>query len=206
LLLKDSLANKTQQLVALAKGGDDSALNQLCEVYGERVRWIVRLRMGKELRSKLESMDVVQDVLVSALRDLGDFTYKDEGDFLRWLSKIAENRLRDNVDKLHANKRDIRKEVRLDNREPTTGGRFFAVRGPIDVTTPSVIMSKKEDLDELAKAMDELKPQYKEVIVLTKIEGLSYKEIAGKLGKSDEAVRKLVSRAMAVLTSVFESD
>ncbi len=204
--MKDSLANKTQQLVALAKGGDDSALNQLCEVYGERVRWIVRLRMGKELRSKLESMDVVQDVLVSALKDLGDFTYRDDGDFLRWLSKVAENRLRDNVDKLHAGKRDIRKEVRLDSRGPATGNRFGGMVGPIEATTPSVIMSRKEDLDELAKAMDELKPEYKEVIVLTKIEGLSYKEIAGRLGKSDEAVRKLVSRAMAVLTSVFESD
>jgi len=204
--LRDNFANRTQELVALAKDGNDSALNQLCNVYGERVHWIIRLRMGRELRSKLESMDLVQDVLVSALRDLGDFTYKDEGDFLRWLSKIAENRLRDNVDKLHADKRDIRKEVRLDNRGPTTGGRHFAVPGPIVTTTPSVIMSKKEDLDELAKAMDQLKPEYKEVIVLTKIEGLSYKEIAGKLGKSDEAVRKLVSRAMAVLTSVFESD
>ncbi len=204
--MRDNFANRTQELVALAKDGNDSALNQLCNVYGERVHWIIRLRMGKELRSKLESMDLVQDVLFSALRDLGDFTYKDEGDFLRWLSKIAENRLRDNVDKLHADKRDIRKEVRLDSHGPTTGGRFFGVRGPIDATTPSVIMSRKEDLDELAKAMDELKPEYKEVIVLTKIEGLSYKEIAGKLGKSDEAVRKLVSRAMAVLTSVFESD
>ncbi|MHC4508943.1 MAG: RNA polymerase sigma factor, partial [Planctomycetota bacterium] len=152
MLLKDGLANKTQQLVALAKDGNDSALNQLCNVYGERVHWIVRLRMGRELRSKLESMDLVQDVLVSALRDLGDFTYKDEGDFLRWLSKVAENRLRDNVDKLHADKRDIRKEVRLDSHGPTTGGRFFAVHGPIDTTTPSVIMSRKEDLDELAKA------------------------------------------------------
>jgi len=204
--LKNSLANKTQQLVALAKDGNDSALNQLCNVYGERVHWIVRLRMGKELRSKLESMDVVQDVLVSALKDLGDFTYRADGDFLRWLSKVAENRLRDNIDKLHAGKRDIRKEVRLDNHGPTTEDRLFAVRGPIDTATPSVIMSRKEELDELAKAMDELKPEYKEVIVLTKIEGLSYKEIAGKLGKSDEAVRKLVSRAMAVLTSVFESD
>ena len=206
MLLKDSLTNKTQQLVVLAKGGDDSALNQLCNVYGERVHWIIRLRMGTELRSKLESMDVVQDVLVSALRDLGDFTYRDDGDFLRWLSKIAENRLRDNVDKLHAGKRDIRKEVRLDNHGPTTGGRFIGVRGPIDATTPSVIASRKEELDELAKAMDELKPEYKEVIVLTKIEGLSYKEVSDRLGKSSEAVRKLVSRAMAVLTSVFESD
>ncbi len=204
--MEDSLTNKTQQLVALAKGGDDSALNQLCEVYGERVRWIVRLRMGRELRSKLESMDVVQDVLVSALKDLGDFTYRDDGDFLRWLSAVAENRLRDNVDKLHAGKRDIRKEVRLDNHGPATGDRFGGMVGPIQVTTPSVIASRKEDLDELAKAMDELKPEYKEAIVLTKIEGLSYKEIAGRLGKSDEAVRKLVSRAMAVLTGVFESD
>ncbi len=204
--MRDKLANRTQQLVALAKEGNDSALNQLFNVYGERVHWIVRLRMGKELRSKLESMDLVQDVLFSALRDLGDFTYKDEGDFLRWLSKIAENRLRDNVDKLHTDKRDIRKEVRLDNHGPTTGGRFFGVRGPIDATTPSVIMSRKEDLDELAKAMDQMKPEYKEVIVLTKIEGLSYKEISDRLGKSSEAVRKLVSRAMAVLTSVFESD
>ncbi len=204
--MRDNFANRTQELVALAKDGNDSALNQLCTVYGERVHWIVRLRMGRELRSKLESMDLVQDVLVSALRGLGDFTYKDEGDFLRWLSKIAENRLRDNVDKLHADKRDIRKEVRLDNHGPTTVGRFFAVPGPIHATTPSVIMSRKEELEELAKAMDELKPEYKEVIVLAKIEGLSYKEISDKLGKSNEAVRKLVSRAMAELTSVFESD
>ncbi len=204
--MRDNFANRTQELVALAKDGNDSALNQLCNVYGERVHWIVRLRMGRELRSKLESMDLVQDVLVSALRDLGDFTYKDEGDFLRWLSKIAENRLRDNVDKLHADKRDIRKEVRLDNHGPTTGGRFFGVRGPIDATTPRVIMSRREELEELAKAMDELKPEYKEVIVLAKIEELSYKEISDKLGKSNEAVRKLVSRAMAALTSVFESD
>jgi RNA polymerase sigma-70 factor (subfamily 1) len=198
--------NKTRQLVALAKDGDETALNQLCKVYGARVHWIVRLRMGKELRSKLESMDLVQDVLVSALKDLGDFRYKDEGDFLRWLSRIAENRLKDNLDKLHADKRDIRREVRLDDFGSHTEGRYFGGPRPVNATTPSVIMSRKEELDELAKAMDELKPEYKEVIVLTKIAGLSYKEISHKLRKSDEAVRKLFMRAMAALTSVFESD
>jgi len=162
--------------------------------------------MGKELRSKLESMDLAQDALVSALEGLGDFTYKNKGDFLRWLSKIAENRLRDNLDKLHADKRDIRKEVRLDNYGPTTAGRFVRTPGPIDATTPSVIMSRKEELDKLEKAIDQLKPEYREVIVLTKIEGLSYKEISERLGKSNEAVRKLVSRAIVALTSVFESD
>lgn len=203
--MRNNLSNKTQHLIVLAKDGDESALEQLCRVYSERVRWIVRLRMGGELRSKLESMDLAQDVFISALRDLGNFTYKNEGDFLRWLSKIAENRLRDNLDRLHANKRDIRKEVRLKSYEPTTGDSFVAALGPIDTTTPSVIMSKREDLAKLARAIDALTSEYKEVIVLTKIEGLSYKEIAESLGKSGDAVRMLVSRAMAALSGTFEN-
>jgi len=203
--LKNNLSNKTQHLIVLAKDGDESALDQLCRVYSERVRWIVRLRMGAELRSKLESMDLAQDVFISALRDLGNFTYKNEGDFLRWLSKIAENRLRDNLDKLHANKRDIHKEVRFDSHRPTTGESFDGTVEPIDLTTPSAIISKREDLARLTKALDALKPEYREVIVLTKIEGLSYREIGDKLGKSGDAARMLFSRAMAVLSGAFES-
>ena len=195
--------HKTRRLVVLAKEGNESALSQLYMVYAERVRRILRLRMGKELRPKLDSMDLVQDALLSALGGIGDFTYKNEGDFLRWLSRIAQNALRDNLDKLHAAKRDIRKEVRLDNYRPTTGFGFVGTPGAIEATTPSAIMSKKEDLDKLEKAIDELKPEYREVIVLTKIEGLSYREIGSRLCKSPDAVRMLVPSAMAELTTVF---
>ena len=198
-----TLGQKTQELVALAKEGDESALSRLYRAYAERVRWMVRLRMGRQLRSKLESMDLVQEVLIHALSGLEDFTYKDEGDFVRWLSKIAENELRGSLRKLHAEKRNIRKEVRLDNYRPTTGVGFVGTPGAIEATTPSVIMSKKEDLDKLEKAIDELKPEYREVIVLTKIEGLSYREIGNRLCKSPDAVRMLVPSAMAELTTVF---
>ena len=198
-----SCNHKTRQLVVQAKEGDRSALDQLCGVYGERVRRIIRFRMGKELRSKLDSMDLVQDALVSALEGLGDFTYKNEGDFLRWLAKIAQNALRDNLDKLYADKRDIRKEVRLGGYGPTTGDRFAGTPGPIDTTTPSVIMSRKEDLDKLENAIDELKPEYRKVIVLAKIDGLSYKQIGERLGKSADAVGHLLSRAMVALTDNF---
>ncbi len=203
--MRYSSKHKTQQLVTLAKGGDESALDQLCRVYAERVRWMVRFRMGKELRRKLDSMDVVQDALLHALGGIEDFTYENEGDFVRWLSRIVENVLRDHWDRLHAEKRDIRKEVRLDNYGTTTAGGFFGSVAPNKATTPSVIMSRKEELDKLEKAIDTLKAEYKEVIVLTKIEGLGYQDIGDRLGKSSEAIRKLVSRAMTALINAFES-
>jgi RNA polymerase sigma-70 factor (ECF subfamily) len=161
--------------------------------------------MGKELRRKLDSMDVVQDVLIHALGGLTGFTYENEGDFVRWLSRIAENALRDNWEGFHAQKRDIRKERPLGNGGRRSSSRRSGVPGPVATTTPSVILSRKEDLARLEKAIDALKPEYKEVIVLTRIEGLGYPQIADRLGKSSEAVRKLVSRAMTALINAFES-
>lgn len=200
-----SCNHKTRQLVIQAKDGDKSALNQLYGAYAERARWMVRLRMGKELRRRLDSMDVVQDALLHALGGIEDFTYENEGDFVRWLAKIAENVLRDNWERLHAEKRDIRKEVSLGNGGRTADGRLPGVPESFATTTPSAIMSKKEDLDKLEKAIDELKPEYREVIVLTKIEGIGYQEMGERLGKSSEAIRKLVSRAMTALINAFES-
>ena len=198
-----ALDQKTRELVTLAKGGDETALNRLYRAYAERVRWMVRFRMGAKLRSKLESMDLVQEVLIHALGGLEDFTYKDEGDFVRWLSKIIENELRGNLRRLHAEKRNIRREVRPDHSERTTGGGSFGNLGPIESTTPSVIMSKKEDLGRLEIAMDQLKPRYREAIVLTKIEGLSYEEIGRRLDMSADAVRMLATRAMVALAAAF---
>jgi RNA polymerase sigma-70 factor (ECF subfamily) len=204
-LSEDNSYTTTQHLVALAKEGDRFALGQLCQVYGERVHWIVRFRMGEEIRSKLDSMDVAQDAFVSALQDLEDFTYQNEGDFLRWMSKIVENRIRDNLKKLHADKRNICKEMRLRDHLPSTKRSAAGAAGPIATTTPSIIVSRREDLDKLEKAIDTLKPEYRQAIILRKIEGLSYKEIGERLDKSIDAVGMLISRAMIALMSAFES-
>ena len=198
--------HKTQHLVALAREGDEPALNQLCSVYGERVRRIIRFRLDQKLRPKLDSVDVVQDALILAMDGLKDFTYKNEGDFLRWLSKIAENRLRDILDKFHADKRDIHREIPFREEGSSTDGGFIGAAGPVANTTPSVVVCKKEALDRLEKALDELKPQYKEVIVLKRIEGLSHAEIAERLDKNTGAVRMLLARAMAALTITYGQD
>ncbi|MFC1792474.1 RNA polymerase sigma factor [Planctomycetota bacterium] len=198
--------HNTQHLIVLAKEGNQSALNQLCSVYSERVRRIIRFRLDQKLRSKLDSVDVVQDALILAMGGLKDFTYRNEGDFLRWLSRIAENKLHDIFDEFYADKRDIRKEIPFKEGRGSAVDAFFGAVGPIGTTTPSVIMCKKEALDRLEKALDELKPEYKKVIVLKRIEGLSYAEIAERLGKSAEAVGMLLSRAMTALTIAYGKD
>ena len=195
--------HSTEQLLTLARAGNASAVNQLCRVYGERVRWMIRLRMRGELRSKLESMDVVQDALIHALGGLESFTYTNEGDFVRWLSKIVQHTLRENWDRLRAEKRDVRKEVPLHGHPTTTGGGSVRTPDPVDATTPSVIMSKREDLARLERALDALKPEYREVLVLTRLEGLSYGQVGQRLGKTADAVRMLASRATAALATTF---
>ncbi len=197
---------KTQHLVALAKEGDQPAIDRLCRIYGERVRRIIRFRLDTKLRPKLDSIDLVQDALILALGGLKDFTYRNEGDFLRWLSRIAENKLHDILKKFHADKRDIRKEISFKQERSSTHGWFYDAAEPIDTTTPSVIMRKKEALDRLEKALDTLKPEYKEVIVLKRIEGLSHAEIAERLNKSTNAVPMLLFRAMAALTIAYGKD
>jgi RNA polymerase sigma-70 factor (ECF subfamily) len=149
-------------------------------------------------------MDLVQEALVEAVLDLDRFRYTNDGDFLRWLSRIVENTIRDNMDKAHAAKRDIRKQVPLDHVAIRADRPAHEADLPVAVTTPSIVLSLREDLDRLEKAMDQLKPEYREVIVLAKIEGFSCKQIAEKLNKTPAAVAMMLSRAIVSVTNVLE--
>lgn len=203
--MNSAVAQKTQQLLMLAKKGDQCALNDLCGLYVERIRRIVRLRMGPQLRAQLESMDLVQDALWAAVRELDDFTHHDDGDFLRWVSIIVENTIRDNVDKIHAGKRDVRRQVSLDSAVARSDRGRISARRPARTTTPSLLVARSEELDRLERAMDQLKDEYRRVILLAKIEGRSYAQIGQELGKSPDAVGMLLSRAMVALTDAFEA-
>lgn len=195
----------THQLVLSAQNGDRSAMEQLCNVYAERIRRIVRLRVGPELRTQLESMDLVQDALIAAVTGLKDFRDNDDGDFMRWLAKIAENRIRDHVDHIHAAKRDIRRQVSLkdDQSESSRGKPYRSV--PVVTTTPSVLLARREELDRLEKAMDRLSDDYRKVLLLAKIESLPHEQIAEKMKKSPAAVAKMLSRAIVALANEFEN-
>ena len=195
----------THQLVSSAQKGDRYALEQLCNVYTERIRRIVRLRVGPELRTQLESMDLVQDALIAAVTGLKDFRDNGDGDFMRWLAKITENRIRDRVDHIHAAKRDIRRQISLKDGENESFGKKLLQYSPIVTTTPSVLLARREELDRLEKAMDNLSDDYRKVLLLARIEGLSHEQIAERMKKTPAAVAKMLSRAIVALANEFEN-
>lgn len=201
--MPESVNPQTLHLVMLAKSGDQPAIEQLYEIYSGRILRIVRMRMGNELRGKMQSMDIVQDALFSSFRDLENFTHKNEGDFLRWLSRIAENKIRDEIRRWRSQGRDHKREQSLSSNNPLTNEGVAHAYDPKDSATPSRILSKAEDMDKLERAMQKLKPEYREIILLTKIEGLSQIQAGEKMGKSPDAARMLLARALNALSIAF---
>jgi RNA polymerase sigma-70 factor (ECF subfamily) len=199
------MSETTQKLVIEAKKGNAQALDALYRRCVERVHTIVRLRLGRELRSKLDSWDIVQTVLLASLRDLPQFEYKTEGDFLNWLSKIVENRIRDKIDYYHAARRDVAREQPLDaaSLDSSTSGGSPALPDK-HASTPSQNVRAREEMDRLEKALDALSPEHREVVILARYEGLSYQEIGEQLGKSPEAVRMLLARALSNLSRLAD--
>ena len=70
--------------------------------------------------------------------------------------------------------------------------------------TPSRVAIQAEEVAQLEAAFDELPDEYREVITLSRIVGLSHEEIAQEMGRSPGATRVLLHRALARLGRLLE--
>jgi len=193
----------TQTLVQRAHDGDSVALNELYSRYSPRVLAAVRARLGAGLRSKVESWDIVQDAMLASLRNLNSFEHNSDGAFLNWLSKVVENRIRDQADFFHAGKRDHRKEAAFQGKQRSDNSEVPLDIADRDAGTPSQFLVLDEELLRLEAAMDRLPEEYRDLVIATKIEGRTYQELADESGKSPDSVRMQVNRSMVALTKAF---
>ena len=81
-------------LLREARAGDSGAREELFGRLYPQLHEMVRRRMGQRLRRADESVDVVQSVITDALGELERFEPRGDGALLRWLTRIAENKLR----------------------------------------------------------------------------------------------------------------
>lgn len=202
--LRRELPDPSESMVLLDQyqGGDEAALGELLERYQPRIRRIVRILLGRQLREKLQSMDVVQEVHLVALRKLKEFRPRSQGSLIHWLSQIALNKIRDENKYNRAGCRDVGREVLLDAPGPTSSSPGLEPAADSDML-PEERVWKKELREMLDDAVSQIPEHYQDVVVFRDYCGVSWKEVAERLGKSEGAVQMDHSRAWVKIRRIM---
>ncbi|MFJ3408247.1 RNA polymerase sigma factor SigE [Promicromonospora sp. NPDC090134] len=139
--------------------------------------------------NKQDAEDLTQETFIRVFRSLSSYT---PGTFEGWLHRITTNLFLDQARR----KKRIRMEAMGDDdgHVADTGDFGRPERG-----------YEHANLDEdVQKALDALRPEYRAAVVLCDIEGLSYEEIAVTLGVKLGTVRSRIHRARAQLRDALE--
>jgi len=178
----------TRTLYEQARRGTADDVNAFYERCARKLLPLIRLRLGRSLRREMESRDILQAVLCKSLGRLDDV--RDPAAVMAWLARIAENEIRDQADFYKRQRRDAAKRTPIEDAAD--------VPAPVRHALSQAIVSR--ETERLEAALEELPDAQREVIVLRKLEELTFPEIAQRLGKSEDACRMAFSRAMAALT------
>lgn len=187
----------TSVVLAQAREGSREALDELFAACGSRLLAWIRLRLGPRLRASLESQDILQATFLNAFQNVAGFRGSDRRALMAWMAQIAENEIRRQAAFQGRQKRDVDRQVPLDEEVLQLAG---AVR------TASSRLVLDERLRQLETALERLPEKARKIIVLRRIEELSYPEIGERLGTSPDACRMRFARAMAALTLEMRGD
>jgi RNA polymerase sigma-70 factor (ECF subfamily) len=194
-----------EDVLTRARAGDPAAVGALIEPARGYLMLLARIQSGRHLRAKLDPQDVVQDVLLEAHRQFARFRGSTEGELLGWLRQILAGVLANLVRRYLGTKaRDVRLErelaADLDHSASRLDGGLTA-----GGTSPSQGAAGREQAVLLADALARLPDDYREVLVLRHLEELPFPDVAGRMGRSVEAVKKLWARAAARLRKELDA-
>jgi len=184
---------------------DAQALAELLQSHRPQLMAFIERQLGAALRRKVEPEDIFQEASAEAVRALPTAELGDREPF-SWLCQIAERRIID----LHrrffeAQKRDAGREVPLGSG----GGTDTQPAGLINMlvatlTTPSQAYSRNAREARLQEALAKLPAEQREALRLRYVESLPSKQIAERLGKSDAAVRVMLTRSLKKLHELLD--
>lgn len=186
--------NSERALIAKSRDGDADAFGQLVHRYEDRI-----YRLAKSVCAGLpaEADDVYQDTFVTAFKKLG--TFRGRSDLGTWLYRIAAN-----LCFMRHRKKRSEPFVPLLDRPHDHDGDGAGHRFPDWEPTPEEIAGKKELAAHVAKALRALPVEYRLVLTLRDVEGLSNEKTAEILDLSVAAVKSRLHRGRLFLRDRFE--
>jgi RNA polymerase sigma-70 factor (ECF subfamily) len=186
-------------LMAKAQQGDREAVGELVDQCRNYLLLIANQEMDRDFQGKLGPSDIVQESMIAAQDNFGRFAGTTQEQLLGWLRGFLLNGMRDATRRYKGlKKRQVGREQSLDglSKMPSLADHLC---------TPGTQAVANEEAALLSKALSRLPADYQQVIRLRNWDRLSFVDIGTQMGRSDEAVRKLWSRALLQLQVEFTS-
>jgi RNA polymerase sigma-70 factor (ECF subfamily) len=199
MVIESGSTHDVARTLQAARQGDEEALGQLLDAYRNYLRLLARLEVGRRLQAKIDASDVVQETFLQAHRAFGDFRGTTEAEVLQWLRKILASQLSNLIRHYTRTKRrDVKLERALDF-DLDRSSRALRHVLTISQTSPSQRVARRERAVLLADTMEKLPEDYRDVLVLRHLQGLTFPEVAQSMDRSEGSVKKLWARALARL-------
>jgi RNA polymerase sigma-70 factor (ECF subfamily) len=179
--------------------GDTTALGQVLLRFQPWLKLLARLQLDNQLQGKLDPSDLVQQTLLEACKAFPQFRGQTEAELAAWLRQILAHVLAHELRRYQGTRqRELGREVSLEKALAESSQRLGEM-----LIAPGSSPSQQADRHEqellLADVLARLPNDYREVIVLRNLHGLSHEEVAGRMNRSVGAVRMLWVRALACL-------
>ncbi|WP_169981361.1 RNA polymerase sigma factor [Tautonia rosea] len=178
-------------LIARAKAGDEHALNTLLNEFEADVRLAVRRQLPRLLRAQFDSMDFVQLVWASVFAGDGvdPSRFENQQHLRAYLSGVAWNKVHEEYRRrTRTQKYDLRREEPLYVRR---GNRDEPRDVPSADPTPSQNLQEQDCMDQLTAG----RSGWETEALRLRREGLTFDEIALRVGVHERSVRRLIDDA-----------
>jgi RNA polymerase sigma-70 factor (ECF subfamily) len=196
--------SEPERLIARSRAGEREALGQLLECYRNYLTILARLQVGRKLQGKVDAADMVQEAFLEAHRDFAGFRGHSERELVAWLRRILSTNLANSIRHYHGTKRrDLQLEREL-SAELARSSSVLDCGLIARQSSPSQQAARRERAVILADAIQSLNEDYRETIVLRHLEGLSFPEVAKRMGRTEDSVKKLWARALVRLRLALE--
>jgi RNA polymerase sigma-70 factor (ECF subfamily) len=163
---------------------------------------LARLQFNDVLQAKLDESDIVQQTLLEAHHSIANFRGTSNGEMAAWLRQILARNLADEVKRFRRGKRDVRLEKSLQvamNESTIRIQQWLSADDP----TPSQLAIANEQLLALAAAMLMLPEDQRRAIELRQLQGLTFTEMASRLGRTEIAAASLLRRGLKNLRQLM---
>jgi RNA polymerase sigma-70 factor, ECF subfamily len=194
-----------ESLVSRARTGDEGALGQLLESFRSYLTLLARLQIGRRLQGKTDAADLVQETFLQAHRCFADFRGASEASVAAWLRQILASRVAKLIRHYQGSaRRDVRLERELEQDLDQTSQRIdVGLVAPS--SSPSQRAVRREQTVLLAEALGRLAADDREVVILRHLEERTFPEVAERMGRSVDSVKKLWVRALGRLRQALEA-